>query len=199
MQIYTWLSCSVSELSKLIADNLPQLLPSPAVGTRLDFELVYPDLRAAPRSDGSGRFQRKPLGSVVLSAKDPGTNGVVGNEEENGTRRKHETGDEEKTLGDAKFVIGDYIDCAIFPPLPNGDVAPLPRPSAGILGGRGGPPPRENGYGGPPSFGGRPRGGGNRGGGFGDVPPGEWRRGDPLPPGGREGGFGRGRGRGRGW
>lgn len=124
-------------------------------------------------------------------------------------------GQPDKTLQDARFVIGDYISCAIFPPLPNGSVAPPPSSGAvgrsGVGGGggrgmneygsvRGGQVgPRENGYGG---FRGRgpPRGGSSFGGGRlgdGGLPSGEWRRGERIPdgPGGR-GGYGRGRGRG---
>jgi histone deacetylase complex subunit SAP18 len=181
------------------------------MGTRLDFELVYPDLRAPPRSDGSGRYQRKPFGSIVLGAGGSSINGVKDDDDPAATaeeRRRNNalaSGDEDKSLADAKFVIGDYISCAIFPPLANGDVAPAPRATAGILGAsgaRGGPPPRENGYGGPQSLFGRgQRGGAMRGGGgFDNVPAGEWRRGDPLPSnsGGGGGGY-RGRGRSRGW
>jgi histone deacetylase complex subunit SAP18 len=185
VEIYTWLSASVDELAHLIADNLPQLLPDPAIGTRLDFELVFPDMRAQPRSDGYGSFQKKSLGSVVLGTGGPG----VTNGDEIGRRGSYATGGEGKTLADAKFVIGDHIDCAIYPPLANGDVAGPQR----SLGGRVGPPPRENGVYAPPVFAGR-RGG--RGGGSG-VPPGEWRRGDPVPPSDR--GYGRRGGRGRAW
>lgn len=30
-----------------------------------------------------------------------------------------------KTLGDAKFVIGDYVSCVVLPPLEDGSVAPV--------------------------------------------------------------------------
>lgn len=127
-------------------------------------------------------------------------------------------GDAEKTLASARFVIGDYISCAIFPPLPDGAVAaPPPLASAGYrapgtYGGRGGGGGRENGsagrgdYGGRGEYGGRGDYGGFRGRGGaryeggrgGGVPPGEWRRGE-VPQGPPGGGYGRGRGRGRGW
>lgn len=188
VEIYTWQSATIDELAHLISDNLPQLLPEPPVGTRLDFELVFPDMRAPPRNDGYGVYQKKSLGSIVLGA---GAAGVIDGDggEKLGSYR---TGDENKSLADAKFVVGDYIDCAIYPPLANGEVA---APSRG-LGGRAGPPPRQNGYA-PQDFGSRRggRGGGSIGGA--GVPPGEWRRGDALPP-GRDG-FGRRGGRGRGW
>lgn len=122
-------------------------------------------------------------------------------------------GQPDKTLQDARFVIGDYISCAIFPALANGSVAPPP--AAGVVGregigggramgdfggGRGGSMggPRENGYGGFRGRGGPRSGGGFNGGRSGDggLPSGEWRRGERIPdgPGGR--GYGRGRGRG---
>ncbi|KAF2462039.1 Sin3 associated polypeptide p18-domain-containing protein [Lineolata rhizophorae] len=94
------------------------------------------------------------------------------------------------TLASARFVVGDFISCAIFPPLADGSVAPpppppppppLPPPSAAAFGagGRRPPPaneyaqpsrpPRENGYGGGGAdrYGGgggygRPGGGGGR-------------------------------------
>lgn len=124
-------------------------------------------------------------------------------------------GEPDKTLQDVRFVIGDYISCAIFPPLANGAVAPPPaaglggRPGGGGRGGGGGTRdvgdygsgrsgpagPRENGYGGFRGRGG-PRGGNSFGGGRqgdGGLPSGEWRRGERIPD-GRS--YGRGRGRG---
>jgi histone deacetylase complex subunit SAP18 len=164
----------------------------------------------------------KRLGSVVLGAGSKGANGTTnGDKEEDWLGEDAITGGELKTLADAKFVIGDYVDCAILPPLPNGDIAPAPRSIAPpAIGGRLGPSGRgENGfegrlngggYGGRRgrgSFGdsgrlggfGDGRGGGGGGGGGGGVPSGEWRRGDVPPVGFERGGGGRGRGRGRGW
>ncbi len=129
-------------------------------------------------------------------------------------------GEADKTLQDARFVIGDYIDCAVLPPLANGAVAPPPAyPGAPLRGGfgvSGGPPrsgfaaPRDNGAYGDGGF--RVRGGGRgnfssefgRGRGNDGLPHGEWRRGERIPEGpgyggGGGGGYGRGRGRGRGW
>jgi histone deacetylase complex subunit SAP18 len=149
----------------------------------------------------------KDLGSVVLGDGGPG---ILPDEEEaaivaGGQMGGSLGGDPEKTLQDARFVVGDYVSCAILPALANGGVAPPPSgPSRGVGGfglGRGdfGPRggfggPRENGYG----FRGR---GGPRGGGFGQgmgmgagVPTGEWRRGERLPESG-----GRGRGYGGGF
>ena len=116
-------------------------------------------------------------------------------------------GEPDRTLQDAKFVIGDYITCTILPALANGAVAPSPgtrsfsRGGADFGGSRmvpGGP--RDVGFG----FRGRdsPRGGGGFGQGIGaGVPSGEWRRGERVPEGpsgrgrGYGGGFGGGRGR----
>ena len=127
-------------------------------------------------------------------------------------------GDIDKTLQSARFVIGDYISCAVFPPLVDGAVAPpSSASSAGPTGmssggfgrsysgsGPGRPPRRENGF--PPGGYGGPYGGGAgrlRGNGRFDsssrnVPIGEWRRGERLPDSGPVGGY-RGRGRGRNW
>lgn len=35
-----------------------------------------------------------------------------------------------RTLGDARFVIGDWVECAIFPPGADGSVAPAPASTA---------------------------------------------------------------------
>lgn len=160
------------------------------------------------------------LGSVVIgaSASDRGENGDAnGNGSVLGI--KDTEGEAEKMLQDVKFVIGDCVCCAIYPPLANGAVAPPPSgPAAGLRGGYGGGGPprggygggmRENGYGdGGYSIRGRgARGAYGGGGDFGrlqhgrDVPSGEWRRGEHVPdgPGYRGGGGGYRGGRGRGW
>ncbi len=157
----------------------------------------------------------KDLGNVVVGGDGPG---ILPTEEEanlvtSGPMAGELNGEPDKTLQDARFVIGDYISCAIFPPLANGSVAPPPiagmRPGAAGGGrgmndygsGRGSSMrgPRENGYGGFRGGGG-PRGGPPFNGGRlgGDLPSGEWRRGERIPdgPGGGRGGYGRGRGRG---
>ena len=127
------------------------------------------------------------MGSVVITPQ--------GNEHTNGNGHAADGinldgEDAEKTLADARFVIGDFVDCAVFPPLSDGSVAP--RTGLGI---RGGGPPRENGYRG--SRGDFDRGGGGMrafGPGRGDfgpsIPSGEWRRGERLPDGGYRGGGG---------
>ena len=137
-------------------------------------------------------------------------------------------GDLDKSLESARFVIGDYISCAIFPPLVDGAVvsasaaAAASGPGVGVGGGGGGnfgrsygsrQGGRENGYppsgfgggaggggggGGGPYGGGRPRGNGRFDGMGRSVPISEWRRGERLPDNGPSGGY-RGRGRGRNW
>ena len=154
----------------------------------------------------------KELGSIVIGDGGPG---ILPDEEEaaivaGGVMAGPLNGEPEKTLQDAKFVIGDYIDCAIVPPLDNGGVAPPITGGpvrGGFGGGRGG-----NDFGGRGNrddggFGYRGGRGGMRGGGFGQgmVPQGEWRRGERLPdrgeriPDGPSGGGGRGRGYGGGF
>ncbi len=140
----------------------------------------------------------KDLGSVIIGDGGPG---ILPDEDEaavvaGGQMAGALGGEPEKTLQDAKFVIGDYVICAILPALANGAVAPPPmRGPFGRGGGDFGASrmapggPRENG------FGYRGRGGPRGGGGFGQgigagVPSGEWRRGERVP----EGPSGRGRG-----
>ena len=112
-------------------------------------------------------------------------------------------GEPEKSLMEARFVIGDFVDVCILPPGADGSVVGPPpvRGRGAVADGGGGRSTRENGFGG--GYRGRGRGGGGfgapegrLGGGGGGLPSGEWRRGERLPPDGR-GGF-RG-GRGRGW
>jgi histone deacetylase complex subunit SAP18 len=152
----------------------------------------------------------KELGSIVIGDGGPG---ILPDEEEasivaGGVMSGALSGEPEKTLQDARFVIGDYISCAIMPPMANGGVAPPPSGTArGGFGagrgandfGRGGMGPRENGFGGFRGGRGGMRGGGNFGQGM--VPSGEWRRGERVPEGpsmGRGRGYGGGFGGGRG-
>ncbi|KAI4286002.1 MAG: hypothetical protein L6R38_000229 [Xanthoria sp. 2 TBL-2021] len=210
LQIYTWPTCTLRELSHLLTTALPSLLPAPSIGTRLAYRLVYPDTRP-PRpgtADLPPRYLSKEIGNVVIGGDGPGILPTVEEKDvvTSGVMSGELQGEPDKTLADARFVIGDYVDCAIFEPLGDGSVAPMPR--ADFAGGnrmpRGGGgifagPPRENGFGGGYGRGrGGPRGGyggGERGGGrLGEgVPSGEWRRGERIPD---VRGYGRGRGRG---
>lgn len=186
LQIYTWQSCTLRELSQLLTSALPSLLPDPPVGTRLCFRLIYPDTRGAASMgpDARGRYLSKDMGNVIVGPRE-GPSHVEENDEipsnpGAGPRANRLQGnDAEKTLQDMRFVIGDYVDCAILPPLENGDVAPPLVAGRGPVGGPGGGMRafRENGMGRPS------RGRGDRGG----IPSGDWRRGERLPGGGRRG------------
>ncbi|QKX61560.1 uncharacterized protein TRUGW13939_08712 [Talaromyces rugulosus] len=192
LEIYTWQSCTLRELSSLLAGALPSQLPSPQSGTRLCFRLIYPDTRGAA-TEGRGRYLSKDIGSVILgqSSKDEST---ADDAHMNGDRRRGpdkgplRLDEADKTLADARFVIGDYVDVAILPPLDDGSVAPPVQggrgPPGGPLGGgmRAFGPPRDNG--------GR-RGGMGRGNG---IPSGDWKRGERLPAEERGGGWPRRRG-----
>ncbi len=76
LQIYTWPTCTLRELSHIITSAMPDLLPDPAIGTRLSFRLIYPE--PIPRnsssavSSGPGKFIQRDLGSVVIGAGGPG-------------------------------------------------------------------------------------------------------------------------------
>lgn len=203
VQIYTWQSCSLRELCQLLLSAVPSLLPQPYTGSRIAFRLVFPDIQAANRPGAVGRYISRDIGSVIIGAnaeiKDTEMEG--GDASTVAEALKQLDGDPDKTLSDVKFLIGDYVACAILPPLPDGGVPAAPPslsgagrgPGPGAYGGRG----RENGFSGRGDYG---FGRGGRGGRFDDrrpsggVPSGEWRRGDALPE--REHGYGRG-GRGR--
>lgn len=190
LQIYTWQSCTLRELSHLLTSALPSLLPDPPVGTRLCFRLIYPDTRSAASMgpDARGRYLSKDMGSVIVGPRDSPYRDEKEDETPSAGRGsiRLQGNDADKTLQDMRFVIGDFVDCAVLPPLENGDVAPplvTGRGPVGSVAGGGMRAFRENGFGRPG------RGRGDRGGG---IPMGDWRRGERLPDGGR--GFGR-----RGW
>ncbi|KPI41074.1 uncharacterized protein AB675_8024 [Cyphellophora attinorum] len=211
VEIYTWMDCTLRELALLLTSALPSLVPEgqTAVGTRLVFRLVYPDMRSVGGGEGRGgrlwddgggrgRYTTREMGSVVISAPAKGKEDQNGHTE-NGTDGLDLGGeDADKTLEEARFVIGDFVDVAVFPPLSDGSVVSRGSAMEPTYGGRGG---RENGYsarGGPGRGGGLPGGGYGRGrGDFGaPVPAGEWRRGERLPVNG-SGGVRGGRGRSR--
>lgn len=191
LELYQWSDCTLGQLTSTMMSELPADA-GVQVGSRLMFKLIFPDTRAQMGEGGKGKWIDKPLGSVVVGGRDADL-------EENDLLE----GDANKTLADARFVIGDFVACAIYPPGPDGRVPPPPAGGRSgrdsYSGGRG--PPRENGYGG--GFGrggggfGGPRGG-YGGGGRGPMgagpPPGDWRRGErPAHGGGGGGGFRGGR------
>ncbi|CAF9928746.1 MAG: hypothetical protein HETSPECPRED_006918 [Heterodermia speciosa] len=221
LQIYTWPTCSLRELSHLLLTALPSLLTSSPtttpIGTRLAYRLIYPDTRAPPSAPP--RYIAKELGSIVVGGDGEG-GGIWPSEEElarfggNGdaVMKGKLGGEPEKTLQEARFVVGDFVDCAVFEAGGDGAIAAAPRGGEGLGrgGGGGGGVGRENGFGsgyrgraGGGMMGGGVRGGGGGGGGMYNgrlggegVPSGEWRRGERIPEGPGRGGYGRGRGRG---
>ncbi|KND91506.1 Histone deacetylase complex subunit SAP18 [Tolypocladium ophioglossoides CBS 100239] len=184
ISIYTWPNCTLSELAMELAASKPSALPYPAVGTRLAFQLVYPDLRGTTAVDNAApRYAVKDLGSIVIGQGGPGAETSEFGEMGGSLRGEQEIG---RTLSDARFVVGDYVSCAILPTLSDGSIAPASsaRRDAGIgmregRGQRGGFLGREDGFG---------RGGAR--GGRGGFPMGEWKRGEslPYPPPRRRGG-----------
>ena len=194
------------------------MVPNPAIGTRLSYRLIFPDTRETGRP-GPG-YLSKDLGYVILGGDERGIfSAEVEDADGEVSGAADLNRDANKTLQDARFVIGDYISCVIVSPPVDGSVPPPPggltaRPGVvmgrvtgmGQFGAGGGGPirggsfgaPRENGFGairgrgglrGAVGFNGRKLGDGG-------LPTGEWRRGERLPdgPGGR--GYGRGRARG---
>ncbi|PKS10167.1 hypothetical protein jhhlp_001917 [Lomentospora prolificans] len=176
VSIYADQDSTLSDLAALLSANAsPSPLPSPAGGTRLSFQLVFPDIRNAQQH----RYMTKDLGSVVVGDFGPGD---APDDQALAKLRNDADRDGRKTLGQARFVVGDCVSCAILPPLEDGSVAPgVPtrreskpsawdagRPGRDIRGGGGG------GFGGAPSF-----------------PTGEWRRGERLPNAPRPRGGGR--------
>ncbi|KAF7131431.1 hypothetical protein CNMCM5793_004602 [Aspergillus hiratsukae] len=146
-------------------------------------------------SDARGRYMSKDMGSVIVGPKDSPYRGE--NDAENGGGAaagprglRLQGNDADKTLQDWRFVVGDYVDCAILPPLEDGSVAPPLITGRGAVSGTVGGGMRafrDPGFGRP----GRGRGGGDR------IPSGDWRRGEKLPDGGGRN-YGGGSGR-RGW
>lgn len=195
LELYQWSDCTLGQLTSILMSELPADA-GVEVGSRLMFKLIFPDTRAQMGEGGRGKWIDKPLGSVVVGGRDADmeANDLL-------------EGDANKTLADARFVIGDFVACAIYPPGPDGRVPPMPAGGraardayGGPRGGRG-----ENGFGG--GYGGRNGGGGSggpRGGGGGGYgggrgpmgaapPPGDWRRGErPNAYGGGGGGGGGG-------
>ncbi|KAI2639653.1 Sin3 associated polypeptide p18-domain-containing protein [Hypomontagnella submonticulosa] len=193
--IHTWPDCTLTELTYHIAATKTDLLPCPAIGTRLAFRLIYPDARSNAAGHTTARYMVKDLGSVVVG------DGGRGLDPDDIEAEKTLDTDAEKTLSDARFVVGDYISCAILPPLPDGSVAPASDARTGRGTGAGesraavgrapsgsfGVRERENGN----SRGNRSRNSGRGYDGFGNrsnIPMGEWRRGERLPEPPRGGG-----------
>ncbi|ORY16414.1 Sin3 associated polypeptide p18 [Clohesyomyces aquaticus] len=121
LQIYTWPDCTIRELTTLLVAGLnaidPSLLPSPYAGTRIAFRMVFADMQ----SSRPGRYTGRELGSVVIGAMDDDSDTATSAE-----MLKNMDGEPNKTLGDGRFVIGDFISCAVLPPAADGSVQPAP-------------------------------------------------------------------------
>lgn len=200
--LYAFKKTSLLQLVHLLADADPSVLPSPAIGTRVAFRVSFSDGRHLTTHN---------LGSVVIRGRNRDVDTGVDDDEE------EEKDDSEKTLHDVKFIVGDYLSCAILPPdektgkvvaavgyvpvVGRGEEEEEEDAGRRRGGGRGGGfRGRRSGFGfgggrgGPPTAGGF-RGRGGFGGGGGGFPNGEWRRGENLPDGPLRGGFvARGRG-----
>ncbi|KAB5570713.1 Sin3 associated polypeptide p18-domain-containing protein [Coniochaeta sp. 2T2.1] len=134
LNLHIYPTTTLLELSHLLASALPSALPSPAVGTRLSFRLIYPDASYVSRpppptsSDAAHlllpqRFLAKDLGSLVLGEGGPGVGtDLEGDGGEGDVAMMDGKGKEEKssaagkTLAEAKFVVGDYLSVAVLPP-----------------------------------------------------------------------------------
>ncbi|RFU76851.1 hypothetical protein TARUN_5382 [Trichoderma arundinaceum] len=184
ISIYTWSTCTLNELALELAAAKPSALPTPAIGTRLSFQLVCPDLRGAGTTNtAQPKFAVKDLGSIVIGEGYPGAE----NSDDAGpdTLMRDDNG-KDKTLADWRFVVGDYISCAVLPPRADGSVAPLSTTRRGSI-----PTGREarssnvrGGFQGRDSNFGRNNGRqGRTSWRDGRIPSGEWRRGEQLPDG----------------
>ncbi|KAI1277596.1 Sin3 associated polypeptide p18-domain-containing protein [Xylaria sp. FL0933] len=187
--LHTWHDCTLDELAHHIAAADGDLLPNPAIGTRLAFRLIFQDTRGQALVN---KYTVKELGSVVIGDGGPGLS-----PEDADAERTFDDTDPDKTLSDARFVVGDYISCAILPPLPDGSVAPASSARMGrgtgagesrlAVGSAPNEPSRDRDV--PFARHGRGRGGIGKGGyehfnargPRGGVPLGEWRRGEKLP------------------
>jgi histone deacetylase complex subunit SAP18 len=116
------MDATLKELTGLVREVNPEARRR---GTFFDFAVVFP---GGGRGGGGGFFNTRDIGTTVSGQKGP---------------------DDTKTLKDCRFIIGDYLDIAVTPPLPED------RGFGGYGGGRG----RGGGFGGGGSY----RGGGGGG------------------------------------
>uniref|UniRef100_A0A5S6QHL6 18 kDa Sin3-associated polypeptide n=1 Tax=Trichuris muris TaxID=70415 RepID=A0A5S6QHL6_TRIMR len=84
LQIHTWKDCTLRELTRLVKKAIPE---SRRRGTTCSFAIISPDDRAMV-------FRSREIGSTIIGQ--PGSM------------------DDDKTLADARFVVGDYIDAPAF-------------------------------------------------------------------------------------
>ncbi|KAK0623341.1 Sin3 associated polypeptide p18-domain-containing protein [Immersiella caudata] len=165
ISLYTYPTTTLSDLTLQLASVSPSSLPSPSIGTRLVFRLIFSDTGRGPNQPP--RFISKDIGTIVIGASEESD--VDG------------YGDGGKTLDEARYIVGDYLSCAVLPPNEaTGDVVPASATRGGRVGaGRGGGGTFRNER--RDSWGrGRGEFDGVRHGGRG-FPEGEWRRGERLP------------------
>ncbi|KAK4457468.1 Sin3 associated polypeptide p18-domain-containing protein [Cladorrhinum samala] len=99
IDLHTWRDCTLKELTELIADASPGVLPCPAIGTRLVFRLVYRE------TQDSQTHAMNQIGTFVI-----GEGGSAANSDAPANP------DRLKTLAECRFIPGDLISCAILPP-----------------------------------------------------------------------------------
>ena len=155
VNIYARMSDTLVDLTLSVASEAPHMLPMPAPGTHLVFQLVY-HMPPSNSHDGlqntsgrkSLRYRVEDLGSVIIGGSHTGgmqtlkprqdnesdddmeeadadsdadcmdqDNGMNISQKRQGESRK------QRTLSDAKFVIGDRIIVAILAPRKDGSVA----------------------------------------------------------------------------
>ena len=109
----------MDDLALDLADAKPSALPFPSLGTRLVFQLVYPETNESLSQMSGPNFIAKDLGSIVI-----GEGCLIGLGDRDLAQESNLDTSGAKTLDDARFMIGDYISCAILPPLSDGSVAP---------------------------------------------------------------------------
>ncbi|GAA5976870.1 hypothetical protein JCM21900_005685 [Sporobolomyces salmonicolor] len=165
-QVYVWRDSTIREILVLLRDASPTLRASPLA--RYSLRLVFWDAQ-------QDRFTSQDLASV--SARElvsgPGPAGSRGDRPA-AHRASYSTSRLDKTLAEAKFVIGDYLDVAHLLPHHAGGPpsAPGPGPGPAPADARAGPPfavrgtaAAQGGFGGGPPLG--PSGRGGVGGGIG--------------------------------
>ncbi|KAK4179239.1 hypothetical protein QBC36DRAFT_363690 [Triangularia setosa] len=102
------MTCTIKELSELIASHSENILPSSSVGTRLVFRSIDQSPYTLPPRAKPGtkpRFFEQPHGSYVVGQGHPGID--LPAEDEN---------DPASTKQKLRWLDGGYIACSIFPP-----------------------------------------------------------------------------------
>lgn len=130
--IHTWPTATLTELTQQLAATSPDLLPSPSIGTRVAFRLLYHDTLGGPQQQQQQKQQQAPsnsnhhhhprlatqdLGSVVIGSGGPGVGPADDPPDDDSRLTTTSSSDASaKTLADARFVVGDFLSVAILPP-----------------------------------------------------------------------------------